>query len=67
MLQIPAKCKCGRCKKELLEKDAETCWYCGAWLCYDCWDEYGHCGHKKADEFNKKARAVQQPDEEIDS
>ena len=49
---------CGRCKKELgYDLDNyEVCWFCLHPLCDDCWDFYGHCGHKKADEMNEKAR-----------
>jgi hypothetical protein len=47
---------CNRCGKVVEEPDAETCWHCMAWLCYDCWDKYGHCGHPEADEQNRLAR-----------
>ena len=54
--------KCGRCEKAILDlSGAECCWYCTNWLCYSCWDEFGHCGHRKADEQNERARMVRQP------
>lgn len=40
-----AMTKCGRCGKSIGEKESESCWYCGADLCYDCWDGYGGCGN----------------------
>lgn len=49
---------CGRCKKIILPGKGARCWYCLDILCYDCWDEYGHCGHPEAD------RKVKQPKEE---
>ena len=47
---------CGRCKAKIIVKNAETCWYCTGWLCADCWDEYGHCGHLEAERVNELAR-----------
>jgi len=52
---------CGRCHKSILEKEAECCWWCTNWLCFECWDEYGHCGHSEADKINEEARKVKQP------
>jgi len=57
---------CGRCEIRVLVKLAESCWYCGSDLCYDCWDEHGHCGHEEAVEANRKAKLVPQPGEEED-
>lgn len=57
-----AKIKCGRCGREVDEQEAEICWYCRAYLCPGCWDEYGHCGHPEADAFNERVRAVPQPE-----
>jgi len=55
--------KCGRCKKEIDEESAEMCWYCPSWLCYDCWEDHGHCGHPEADKANDEAAAVTQENE----
>lgn len=52
---------CGRCQKEIDKEESEICWYCIDWLCSECWDLYGHCGHKEADEANERARQVNQP------
>lgn len=52
---------CGRCGKEINKDSAEVCWFCIDWLCCECWDEYGHCGHREADEANERARKVAQP------
>jgi len=52
---------CSRCGKYISMKEAESCWYCLAELCYECWDKYGHCGHKEAGKANEKARQVPQP------
>ncbi len=53
--------KCGRCKKSLTDDTAECCWWCTGWLCKDCWEEFGHCGHPEAEEQNRLARLVPQP------
>lgn len=53
--------KCGRCSRRVREVKAETCWWCTEPLCYDCWDRHGHCGHPEAEEMNRKARLVKQP------
>ena len=47
---------CCRCKTEIAPGEEEACFYCEGWLCYDCWEEYGHCGHPEADEMNKRAQ-----------
>jgi hypothetical protein len=50
---------CGRCEVVIHTNDAEICWlcwYCQHELCEHCWDEYGHCGHKEADEINEQVR-----------
>lgn len=48
---------CGRCQKQIESpEDGELCWYCGGDLCYECWDEVGHCGHPEAEAINEKAR-----------
>jgi hypothetical protein len=41
----------------------EACWFCGSDLCYECWDEHGHCGHAEAEVVNEMARRVKQPGE----
>ena len=51
---------CERCGQEIDLDEAETCWYCTGWLCYDCWDEYGHCGHSEAEAMNEYARSISQ-------
>jgi len=48
---------CGRCKKEIPVDEAETCWYCHADLCFECWDEVGHCGHPEAEAINDMGRS----------
>jgi len=47
---------CGRCSEEIDNESAEYCWYCMAYLCGDCWEEIGHCGHEEADRINEEAR-----------
>lgn len=44
---------CGGCGDTVLPTDAETCWFCDAGMCFDCWDEFGHCGHEAADLINQ--------------
>ena len=55
---------CARCALSTDDYD-ETCWYCSAPLCSDCWDDYGHCGHEEAvviDEIGElTARGRQSP------
>jgi len=51
---------CARCHKSLHQRNAEICWYCTSYLCVNCWDEYGHCGHPEADELNEQSRMVEQ-------
>lgn len=29
----------------------EYCWYCHEFLCYECWDFFGDCGHPEVEEF----------------
>lgn len=53
---MPVNVTCGRCYKQVSVDNAETCWYCGAWLCVNCWDKHGHCGHPEADEENERMR-----------
>lgn len=40
-----ATTKCNRCQAEMQTDDAEHCWYCFRMLCFDCWNEFGECGH----------------------
>ncbi len=41
--------KCGRCGAQLAKRDAEVCWWRQGWLCVECWDVHGECGHKMVD------------------
>ena len=41
--------ECNRCEKPIDE--TEACWWCLSPLCPECWDQYGHCGHPEADEY----------------
>ncbi len=50
--------RCGRCRSLVLWEDVEFCWFCAGYLCYDCWERYGHCGHRRADELNERAKQV---------
>lgn len=43
---------CGRCEESF--NDYETCWFCLGQLCEECWDEFGHCGHERADQINER-------------
>ena len=54
--------RCGRCNKIINSDEAESCWFCPADLCYECWDEFGHCGHPAAEAENERARQVKQPE-----
>jgi hypothetical protein len=45
---------CPRCKKIIPKNKEQYCWYCQGMICYDCWEEYGDCGHKGAEEIKKK-------------
>lgn len=47
---------CNVCGKLLDTGTEERCWFCNAPLCYDCWDKYGHCGHRGADMINMHIR-----------
>ena len=51
-----AQCACGRCQQPIKVAEAEICWYCLRYLCYECWDEFGHCGHPEAEAINDRAR-----------
>jgi len=44
---------CARCGKEIVLGGEETCWYCDADLCGECWEARGHCGHPEADDANR--------------
>jgi len=50
--------ECGRCGTPVTHDEAEYCWYCMGWLCADCWNEFGHCGHPEADRINEEARRI---------
>jgi len=45
---------CARCKGPMAIP--EKCWYCMSDICYSCFDEHGHCGHKEADAANERER-----------
>jgi hypothetical protein len=48
---------CNRCGKIFYDDiDPDVCWYCQSDLCENCWEEYGHCGHPKAERQNELAR-----------
>jgi hypothetical protein len=51
------KCTCGGATVG----DIFTCWWCQAWLCEDCWERVGHCGHPEAEAENERCRKVPQP------
>lgn len=44
--------KCNRCKKRFADEE-QYCWFCKGILCFECWDEFGHCGHSDADRMNQ--------------
>ncbi len=46
---------CGRCNTKLLV-DYEYCWWCQGYLCPECWDKLGHCGHPEAEAVNERGR-----------
>jgi hypothetical protein len=48
--------QCNRCKAWVDSGTEQSCWYCVEPLCYRCWDDFSHCGHKEADEANEKAK-----------
>lgn len=45
----PNYVNCGKCGFVISESVGECCWFCTGWMCSECWDIYGHCGHKEAD------------------
>jgi hypothetical protein len=49
---------CKRCHARESEFTAETCWYCDGQLCYQCWEDFGHCGHPEAEAINKATPAM---------
>ena len=53
------KPECGRCHKK--DQDWQYCWWCHHELCYECWDEVGHCGHPDAEAMNEAGRAMDTP------
>ena len=48
--------KCNRCDSEIDDGADESCWFCLAPLCFECWDSVGHCGHTRADTMNNATR-----------
>ena len=61
-IHVPPDLKCNRCGMPIEPGKDESCWWCIEALCYSCWDEFGHCGHTEADEWNERARRVPQPE-----
>ena len=47
---------CNRCRKPIRDEDAEYCVCCPERLCFDCWDDWGHCGHPHMFEQSRLAR-----------
>jgi len=48
---------CNRCGINIIDDSEETCWFCRAYLCFDCWEKVGHCGHIAAEKQNVMAAA----------
>jgi hypothetical protein len=59
------KTVCGRCGKVIEANKAESCWWCQADLCQDCWDRIGHCGHPEAHMQNYEAAHIRQPGQSV--
>lgn len=53
--------KCGGCGAPVTAA-ADICWYCNAPLCWDCFEEVGHCGHPEAAALNQAASDRQSGD-----
>jgi hypothetical protein len=49
---------CGRCRRPVRLREAESCWFCSSPLCGGCWEEQGHCGHEGAGEDDRRIRAM---------
>ena len=47
---------CNGCHISILPGQHELCWYCLAYICGDCFEGVGHCGHSQADELNAMYR-----------
>lgn len=47
---------CGRCERPIPPGQNEYCWFCTGMLCIECWEKYGHCGHKKAEAENERVK-----------
>lgn len=47
---------CSRCYRAITEIEREHCSWCCRDLCYDCWDQIGHCGHSEAEYWNHLGR-----------
>jgi len=58
---LPELVQCGRCGAAITEDEAECCWYCTDWLCFECWDCYGECGHPEAEKYNRPALHILEP------
>jgi hypothetical protein len=49
---------CTRCERKLYALSVQSCWYCMEnCLCFDCWDTHGHCGHERAEHFERHPEA----------
>ncbi|MHC4093693.1 MAG: hypothetical protein ACYSVY_26060 [Planctomycetota bacterium] len=58
MSEVRGAVTCGRCKAEVGDVMAETCWYCIGDMCGPCWEETGHCGHPEADTINEASKIM---------
>lgn len=57
ILPISNQYTCARCGKAFYDDtEPDVCWYCQDFLCGDCWEDYGHCGHPEADAQNELAK-----------
>lgn len=44
------KVECNRCGDETSAVDGGNCFFCGRILCWDCFEQFGQCGHEKRKE-----------------
>lgn len=42
--------KCNRCDDKTNSADGGNCFFCGKILCWDCFEQFGQCGHEKREE-----------------
>lgn len=45
---------CARCEKPIMFSEVESCWYCLAFLCITCWEEYGDCDHTGEETYDRQ-------------